>query len=61
LLARYLERELGESVTPVSRTDAVAGHTAVALAEPDGRTLGMVTGEIGMMHWNAGVTDLDGH
>lgn len=58
LLATHLERELGQRVSPVSKTDAVAGHAAVAQAKPDGSTLGMITGEIGMMHWNPGLTDL---
>lgn len=58
LLARFLGRELKTRVRVVNRTGAVAGHTAIAAAAPDGRTLGMITGEIGMMHWHAGVTDL---
>jgi tripartite-type tricarboxylate transporter receptor subunit TctC len=57
LLARHLEQALAEPIVPVSRTDALAGHTAVAAAPP-GATLGMITGEIGMMHWNPGLTDL---
>jgi tripartite-type tricarboxylate transporter receptor subunit TctC len=35
----------------------VVGHSAIATAEPDGYTLGIVTVEIGMMHW-AGLTEL---
>ena len=58
LLARYLAREIKAPVRVVNRPGAVAGHAAIAAAAPDGRTLGMITGEIGMMHWHEGVTDL---
>lgn len=58
LLARHLAAELGEPVVPVNRTGAIAGHTAIAQAPPDGRTLGMITGEIGMMHWHRDLTAL---
>src|SRR5215469_4581220 len=58
LLARFLRRELETTIRVVNRTGAVAGHTAIATAPPDGRTLGVITGEIGMMHWHPGVTDL---
>jgi tripartite-type tricarboxylate transporter receptor subunit TctC len=58
LLARFLRRELETTIRVVNRTGAVAGHAAIAAAPPDGRTLGVITGEIGMMHWHPGVTDL---
>ncbi len=58
LLARFLKQELETPVRVVNRPGAVAGHAAIAAAVPDGRTLGMITGEIGMMHWHEGVTDL---
>jgi len=58
LLARHLRQQLGETVAVRSRTGAVAGHTEIAAARPDGRTLGMITGEIGMMHWHSDVTPL---
>ena len=58
LLGRYLEKHLNRPVNVVSRTGAVAGHTAIAAAAPDGLTLGMITGEIGMMHWHENVTAL---
>jgi tripartite-type tricarboxylate transporter receptor subunit TctC len=58
LVARHLGRVLGEPVEVVNRTGAVVGHTAVAKAAPDGRTLGQVSGEVGMMHWTTGLTDL---
>jgi len=58
LLARFLAQELETSVRVINRPGAVAGHAEIAAAAPDGRTLGMITGEIGMMHWHPGVTDL---
>lgn len=58
LVARHLARYLGEPVEVVNRTGAIVGHTAIAQAAPDGRTIGQVSGEIGMMHWYGGLTDL---
>jgi tripartite-type tricarboxylate transporter receptor subunit TctC len=58
LLAGALADELGEPIEVENLTGAVAGHTAIARAAPDGTTLGMITGEIGMMHWHADVTEL---
>lgn len=59
ILGSLLEQELGVPVNVVNRTggSGVVGHSAIATAEPDGYTLGIVTVEIGMMHW-AGLTDL---
>lgn len=59
ILGSLMEQELGVPVTVVNRTggSGVVGHSAIANAEPDGYTLGIVTVEIGMMHW-AGLTDL---
>ncbi len=59
ILASLMEPELGVPVNVVNRTggSGVVGHSAIATAEPDGYTLGIVTVEIGMMHW-AGLTDL---
>lgn len=59
ILASLMEPELGVPVTVVNRTggSGVVGHSAIATAEPDGYTIGVVTVEIGMMHW-AGLTDL---
>ena len=37
----------------------VVGHSAIALAPPDGYTIGLITVEIGMMHWQ-GLTELNG-
>jgi tripartite-type tricarboxylate transporter receptor subunit TctC len=57
--ATMLEKELGQPVNVVNRTggSGVVGHSAIASAPPDGYTLGMITVEISMMHWQ-GLTDL---
>src|SRR6187399_3040826 len=54
-----LEKELGQPVTVVNRTggSGVVGHQAIASSPPDGYTIGMITVEIGMMHW-VGLTTL---
>ena len=59
IVASLLERDLGVPVNVVNRTggSGVVGHTAIATAEPDGYTIGMITVEIGMMHWQ-GLTEL---
>ncbi|WP_251978648.1 tripartite tricarboxylate transporter substrate binding protein [Salinicola avicenniae] len=58
-IAAALEEELGQTVNVVNRTggSGVVGHTAMAMAKPDGYTLGLITGEINMMHWQ-GLTQL---
>jgi tripartite-type tricarboxylate transporter receptor subunit TctC len=56
LTAKYLGRYLESPVNVVNRPGAVTGHTAIAEAAPDGGTIGLITGEIGMMHWHHGVT-----
>ena len=55
----YLEKDLGQPVNVVNRTggNGVVGHSAIAQAAPDGYTIGLITVEISMMHWQ-GVTDL---
>lgn len=61
--ARYfataLEKEFGQPVNVVNRTggSGVVGHSAIASAPADGYTIGMITVEITMMHWQ-GLTDL---
>jgi tripartite-type tricarboxylate transporter receptor subunit TctC len=57
--AAQLEKELGQPVNVVNRTGGggVVGHSAIAQAAPDGYTVGMITVEISMMHWQ-GLTDL---
>ena len=59
--ASLLEKELGQPVNVVNRTggSGVVGHQAIAAAPPDGYTIGLITVEIGMMHWQ-GLTDLSG-
>jgi tripartite-type tricarboxylate transporter receptor subunit TctC len=57
--AAQLEKELGQPVNVVNRTGGggVVGHSAIAQAPADGYTIGMITVEISMMHWQ-GLTDL---
>jgi tripartite-type tricarboxylate transporter receptor subunit TctC len=61
MIASLLEEELGQPVNVVNRTggSGVVGHSAIATAAPDGYTIGVLTVEIGMMHW-AGLTELTG-
>jgi len=58
LVSRYLARHLGAPIEVVNRTGAVAGHGAIASAPADGSVLGLITGEIGMMHWHRELTAL---
>ena len=59
ILASLMEQRLGVPVNVVNRTggSGVVGHSAIATAEPDGYTIGTITVEIVMMHWQ-GLTDL---
>ena len=61
IIGALLEKELGQPVNVVNRTggSGVVGHAAIAGAAPDGYTIGMITVEIGMMHWQ-GLTELSG-
>jgi tripartite-type tricarboxylate transporter receptor subunit TctC len=61
IIGSLMEKELGQPVNVVNRTggSGVVGHAAIAQAAPDGYTIGMVTVEIGMMHWQ-GLTELSG-
>ena len=61
MIAKLLHKELGQPVNVVNRTggSGVVGHSVIATAAPDGYTLGIVSVEIGMMHW-AGFTELKG-
>ncbi|MGE5169130.1 MAG: tripartite tricarboxylate transporter substrate binding protein [Rudaea sp.] len=61
IIGSLLEKELGQPVNVVNRTggSGVVGHAAIASAAPDGYTIGVITVEIGMMHWQ-GLTDLSG-
>ncbi|HKK34903.1 MAG TPA: tripartite tricarboxylate transporter substrate binding protein, partial [Paracoccaceae bacterium] len=59
MIGRLMQDELGVPVNVVNRTGGggVVGHQAIASADPDGYTIGIVTVEIAMMHW-VGLTDL---
>lgn len=59
LLGAEIQRELGVPVSVVNRTggSGVVGHSAIANADPDGYTIGIMTIEIDMMHWQ-GLTEL---
>jgi tripartite-type tricarboxylate transporter receptor subunit TctC len=58
-IAASLERDLGQPVNVVNRTGGVGvvGHSAILNAAPDGYTLGMITIEVAMMHWQ-GISDI---
>lgn len=60
IIGSLLERDLGQPVAVVNRTggQGVVGHQAIADAPADGYTIGLLTVEIGMMHWQ-GLTKLD--
>src|SRR5260370_26331446 len=55
IVAALLEKDLGQPFNVVNRTggSGVVGHSAIASATPDGYTIGMLTLEISMMHWQA--------
>jgi tripartite-type tricarboxylate transporter receptor subunit TctC len=59
LLGAEIQKEMGVPVNVVNRTggSGVVGHSAIANAEADGYTIGIMTIEIDMMHWQ-GLTDL---
>src|SRR5438445_6506283 len=61
IIGSLLEKELGQPVNVVNRVggSGVVGHAAIAQAAPDGYTIGIITVEIGMMHWQ-GLTELSG-
>jgi tripartite-type tricarboxylate transporter receptor subunit TctC len=61
ILAAIMEKDLKQPVNVVNRTggSGVVGHSAIAQGAPDGYTIGLITVEIGMMHWQ-GLTDLKG-
>lgn len=58
-VAAMLERKWGQPFNVVNRTggNGVTGHSAIAMADPDGYTIGAVTVEINTMHW-VGLTEL---
>jgi tripartite-type tricarboxylate transporter receptor subunit TctC len=59
IIGTLLEKELGQPVNVVNRAggNGVVGHQAIASAQPDGYTLGMITVEISMLH-HQGLTQL---
>ena len=61
IIASLLEKDIGQPVNVVNRIggSGVVGHQAIAAAAPDGYTIGLITVEIGMMHWQ-GLTELSG-
>jgi tripartite-type tricarboxylate transporter receptor subunit TctC len=60
IIANLLEKDLGQPFNVVNRTggSGVVGHSAIATAPADGYTLGMITVEIAMMHWQK-LTELE--
>lgn len=59
IIATLLERDLGQPFNVVNRTggSGVVGHAAIAQAAPDGYTMGIITSEICMLHWQ-GLTEI---
>lgn len=55
IIATLLEKELGQPFNVVNLTggSGVVGHAEIATARPDGYTIGMLTVEIAMLHWQA--------
>lgn len=60
VIGALLERDFGQPFNVVNRTggSGVVGHSAIANSAADGYTLGMITIEVGMMHWQ-GISTLD--
>lgn len=58
-MADQLQNELGKPGVVVNRTggSGAVGHSAGALAKPDGHTITMITFELSTMHW-MGISDL---
>jgi tripartite-type tricarboxylate transporter receptor subunit TctC len=59
IVAALLEKDYGQPFNVVNRIggSGVVGHSAIATAAPDGYTIGIITVEIAMMHWQ-GLTEL---
>ncbi len=59
MIGILLEKELGQPFNVVNRVggSGVVGHAAIAQAPADGYTLGMITAEICMLHWQ-GLTEI---
>ena len=58
IVAAVLEKELKQPFNVVNRTggSGVVGHAAIASAPTDGYTIGIITVEISMLHWQ-GLTE----
>jgi tripartite-type tricarboxylate transporter receptor subunit TctC len=58
IVASVLEKELKQPFNVVNRTggSGVVGHAAIATAPADGYTIGIITVEISMLHWQ-GLTE----
>jgi tripartite-type tricarboxylate transporter receptor subunit TctC len=58
IVAAVLEKELKQPFNVVNRTggSGVVGHAAIATAPADGYTIGIITVEISMLHWQ-GLTE----
>src|SRR5262245_45886649 len=58
IVAAVLEKDLKQPFNVVNRIggSGVVGHSAIATAAPDGYTIGIITVEISMMHWQ-GLTE----
>jgi tripartite-type tricarboxylate transporter receptor subunit TctC len=59
IIGALMEKELKQPINVVNRTggSGVVGHDAIARAPADGYTIGLITVEIAMMHWQ-GLTAL---
>src|SRR5258706_12721472 len=59
IIAALMEKELKQQINVVNRTggSGVVGHQAIASSPADGYTIGLITVEIAMMHWQ-GLTPL---
>jgi len=59
IIGILVEKDLGQPVNVINRTggNGVVGHSAIAQATPDGYTIGIITVEIVMMHWQ-GLTQI---
>jgi len=59
IIGKILEKDLEQPVLVVNRNggSGVVGHSAIAAAAPDGYTIGLITAEIGILHWQ-GLTEL---
>ncbi len=55
LVAALLEKQLKQPFNVVNRIggSGVVGHAAIATGAPDGYTIGIITVEISMLHWQA--------